>query len=147
MKKITVAVGNVTGTNGATVSLNADAGGLPGAVIKKGAFDKHAAAIAEARETRGMAVVAGGQTDDREGWFVPPTFAESEDPKSKLMTEEIFGPVVTAYVYPDAHDRSKWERTDRFKTERMCRDAAREQIARLPQPKKAAFKCVELQPV
>jgi hypothetical protein len=53
----------------------------------------------------------------------------------------------SAYVYPDARDRTKWERTDRFKTERMCRDAAREQIARLPQPKKAAFKCVELQPV
>jgi hypothetical protein len=53
----------------------------------------------------------------------------------------------SAYVYPDARDPTKWERTDRFKTERMCRDAAREQIARLPQPNKAAFKCVELQPV
>jgi hypothetical protein len=53
----------------------------------------------------------------------------------------------SSYVYPDARDRTNWERTDRFKTERMCRDAARESIARLPQPKKAAFKCVELQPV
>src|SRR5262245_11098057 len=41
-----------------------------GAVIKKTAFDKHAAAIAEARETRGMSVVAGGTCDDREGYFV-----------------------------------------------------------------------------
>jgi 1-pyrroline-5-carboxylate dehydrogenase len=73
-----------------------------GAVIKKGAFDKHTAAIAEARETRGMNVVAGGQTDDREGWFVRPTLITTEDPMVRHMKDEFFGPVVTLHVYPDA---------------------------------------------
>ena len=53
----------------------------------------------------------------------------------------------SAYVYPDANDRSHWERTDRFKTEGMCRRAAEESIAALPDPKKAAYRCVQLEPV
>ncbi|MEP6864349.1 MAG: L-glutamate gamma-semialdehyde dehydrogenase [Deltaproteobacteria bacterium] len=72
-----------------------------GAVIKKGAFDKHATAIAEARETRGMKVVAGGGTDDREGYFVKPTLITTEDPMVRHMQEELFGPIVTLHVYPD----------------------------------------------
>ena len=73
-----------------------------GAVIKKGAFDKHAAAIAEARETRGMSVFAGGKTDDKVGWFVHPTLLTTEDPNVRHMHEEFFGPIVTLHVYPDA---------------------------------------------
>jgi 1-pyrroline-5-carboxylate dehydrogenase len=77
-----------------------------GAVIKKTAFDKHTQAIAEARETRGMKVLAGGKTDDREGYFVHPTLLQTEDPKVRHMREEFFGPIVTLHVYPDAawHD-------------------------------------------
>lgn len=52
-----------------------------------------------------------------------------------------------AYVYPDAHDQSNWVRTDRFKTRRLCNRAAQESIARLPEPKKAAYKCMILEPV
>jgi 1-pyrroline-5-carboxylate dehydrogenase len=73
-----------------------------GAVIKKGAFDKHAAAIAEARETRGMKVLAGGHCDDREGWFVQPTLLQTDDPTVRHMRDEFFGPIVTLHVYPDA---------------------------------------------
>jgi 1-pyrroline-5-carboxylate dehydrogenase len=71
-----------------------------GAVIKKSAFDKHAAAIAEARGSRGMQVF-GGKTDDREGWFVHPTLITTEDPSVRHMKEEFFGPIVTLHVYPD----------------------------------------------
>ena len=78
-----------------------------GAVIKKGAWDKHTAAIAEARESRGMQVVAGGQTDDREGWFVRPTLVTTEDPMVRHMKDEFFGPIVTLHVYPD----SAWDDT------------------------------------
>jgi 1-pyrroline-5-carboxylate dehydrogenase len=46
-------------------------------------------------------VVAGGGVDDREGYFVEPTFIETTDPAHRLMREEIFGPVLTAWVYPD----------------------------------------------
>jgi 1-pyrroline-5-carboxylate dehydrogenase len=73
-----------------------------GAVIKQGAFEKHKQAIAEARETQGMAVVAGGGCDGREGWFVQPTLITTEDPMVRHMREEFFGPIVTLHVYPDA---------------------------------------------
>jgi len=73
-----------------------------GAVIKQTAFDKHKAAIAEARETPGMKVVAGGGCDDREGWFVQPTVITTEDPSVRHMRDEFFGPIVTLHVYPDA---------------------------------------------
>jgi 1-pyrroline-5-carboxylate dehydrogenase len=78
-----------------------------GAVIKKGAFDKHAAAIAEARETRGMSILAGGGCDDREGWFVQPTLIQTDDPSVRHMKDEFFGPIVTLHVYPD----NAWQET------------------------------------
>lgn len=72
-----------------------------GGVIKQSAFDRHAAAIAEARETGGMKVLAGGTCDARDGWFVRPTFITTEDPSVRLMRDELFGPIVTAHVFPD----------------------------------------------
>jgi 1-pyrroline-5-carboxylate dehydrogenase len=78
-----------------------------GAVIKKGAFDKHAAAIAEARETRGMKVFAGGTCDDKDGYFVHPTLLTTDDPNVRHMKEEFFGPIVTLHVYPD----NAWDET------------------------------------
>jgi 1-pyrroline-5-carboxylate dehydrogenase len=78
-----------------------------GAVIKQTAFDKHQAAIAQARETPGMKVVAGGGCDGREGWFVQPTLITTDDPDVRHMREEFFGPIVTLHVYPD----SAWHET------------------------------------
>ncbi len=78
-----------------------------GAVIKQGAFDKHQAAIAEARETPGMRVVAGGGCDGKTGWFVQPTLIVTDDPHVRHMREEFFGPIVTLHVYPDA----QWKET------------------------------------
>jgi 1-pyrroline-5-carboxylate dehydrogenase len=51
--------------------------------------------------------VAGGKTDDKNGYFVQPTLIETEDPGYRLLCEEIFGPVVTTHVYEDA----RWEET------------------------------------
>ncbi|MGE0547371.1 MAG: L-glutamate gamma-semialdehyde dehydrogenase [Kofleriaceae bacterium] len=79
----------------------ADFTNFMGAVIKQTAFDKHAAAIAEARDTKGMKVIAGGGTDGKDGWFVQPTLITTEDPNVRLMRDELFGPIVTAHVYPD----------------------------------------------
>ncbi len=73
-----------------------------GAVIKQTAFDKHQAAIAEARDTAGMKVLAGGHCDGREGFFVQPTILTTEDPMVRHMRDEFFGPIVTVHVYPDA---------------------------------------------
>jgi len=72
-----------------------------GAVIKASSFEKHQQAIAEARETAGMKVIAGGSCDAREGWFVQPTLITTEDPMVRHMQDEFFGPIVTLHVYPD----------------------------------------------
>ncbi len=85
----------------------ADFSNFMGAVIKKAAFDKHAAAIAEARSTKGMKVLAGGECNDKEGWFVQPTLLTTEDPSVRHMRDEFFGPIVTLHVYPDG----AWEDT------------------------------------
>jgi 1-pyrroline-5-carboxylate dehydrogenase len=76
-----------------------------GAVINERQFAKHRAALAQARG-EGL-VLAGGNTDDSTGWFVDPTLLEVSDPRSPFMTEELFAPVLTTYVYDD----SDWEKT------------------------------------
>ncbi|MBW3604264.1 MAG: L-glutamate gamma-semialdehyde dehydrogenase [Actinobacteria bacterium] len=72
-----------------------------GAVIDEPAFRKHADAIAEATDG-GAKVLVGGGTDDEVGWFVEPTVLVSEDPQSLTMSTELFGPILTVYVYDDA---------------------------------------------
>ncbi|NOY25562.1 MAG: aldehyde dehydrogenase family protein, partial [Oligoflexia bacterium] len=69
-----------------------------GAVIDKRAFDKHCAYLDLARDT--AKIVAGGQADGSVGYFVQPTLVEVDDPKHRMMREEIFGPIMTAWVYP-----------------------------------------------
>jgi 1-pyrroline-5-carboxylate dehydrogenase len=64
-------------------------------------FDKHSRALDEARSGNGLEVVAGGDADDSTGYFVRPTVVRAEDPKSRLIREELFGPIVTIYVYPE----------------------------------------------
>ena len=80
-----------------------------GAVIDKSAFATQRDAIAEAREA-GAEIVTGGTTDDSEGWFVEPTVIKTDDPEFRLMRDELFGPVVTAYVY----DERRWDDTLRL---------------------------------
>jgi 1-pyrroline-5-carboxylate dehydrogenase len=85
----------------------ADFSNFMGAVIDDKSWRNIGSYVQSAKESSAMKIAAGGDLDDGQGWFVKPTFVESEDPKSKLMQEEIFGPVVTAYVYPDG----KWRET------------------------------------
>ena len=80
-----------------------------GAVIDGNAFRQHREAIEEAKAA-GRKIVAGGTTDDSEGFFVEPTVIETSDPDDRLLREELFGPIVTAFVYPD----SKWQDTLRL---------------------------------
>jgi 1-pyrroline-5-carboxylate dehydrogenase len=70
-----------------------------GAVIDERAFDRITGHIAEARGT--ARIVAGGDADKGTGYFIAPTLIETDDPALRQMREEIFGPVVTAYVYDD----------------------------------------------
>jgi len=71
------------------------------AVIDKDAFDKITKYIEFAREDPDLEILCGGTYDDSEGYYIQPTVVQAKDPRSKLMCEEIFGPVVTVYVYPE----------------------------------------------
>jgi 1-pyrroline-5-carboxylate dehydrogenase len=70
------------------------------AVIDRGAFDRVKGYLELAK--REAKVLAGGGCDDREGFFVEPTVVQTTNPRHRLMEEEIFGPVLTVFVYPDA---------------------------------------------
>jgi 1-pyrroline-5-carboxylate dehydrogenase len=77
-----------------------------GAVIDDKSFARQREAIEHARGNNAD-VIAGGGTDDSEGYFVEPTVIETRDPRDRLMQEEFFGPIVTTYVYP----ADEWEET------------------------------------
>jgi len=81
------------------------------AVIDKAAFDKIVSYIEFARKSPDAEIIAGGVYDDRTGYFIHPTVIRAEKPDFKTMVEEIFGPVLTLFVYDD----------DRFEeTLRLC---------------------------
>ncbi len=71
------------------------------AVIDKVSFDKITQYIEHAKHDDTYEVIFGGNYDDSKGYFIDPTIILSKDPYSKLMKEEIFGPVLTVYVYED----------------------------------------------
>ncbi|KIY66687.1 delta-1-pyrroline-5-carboxylate dehydrogenase [Cylindrobasidium torrendii FP15055 ss-10] len=72
-----------------------------GPVINRVAFDKITGYIKKAKDAGGE-ILAGGSGDDSKGFFVQPTVILSKDPKSVTIVEEIFGPVLTLYVFDDA---------------------------------------------
>ena len=76
-------------------------------VIDKRAFDKITGYIQRAKENENCEIVVGGGSNEEIGWFIEPTIIVTKDPKSESMVEEIFGPVLTIYVYDD----NKFEET------------------------------------
>lgn len=72
-----------------------------GAVIDAKAFEKISGYIDHARRSDDHQLLAGGNCDDSEGYFIEPTVVQAAAPDSKLMCEEIFGPVLTLYRYED----------------------------------------------
>lgn len=78
-----------------------------GAVIDAAAFRRLSGAIDEAKSSGGYEIVAGGTYSDETGYFIQPTIVVSSDPRSRLMREELFGPVLTLFVYAD----EDWEKT------------------------------------
>jgi 1-pyrroline-5-carboxylate dehydrogenase len=71
------------------------------AVIDEKAFEKITGYIDRAKEHDDVEVIAGGHYDSTEGWFIQPTVILSRDPQYESMQEEIFGPVLTIYLYDD----------------------------------------------
>lgn len=77
------------------------------AVIDEKAFKSITAYIETAKKDKKAKILAGGQYSSAEGYFIQPTLIEAKDPKFVTMCEEIFGPVLTIYVY----DENKFEQT------------------------------------
>lgn len=77
------------------------------AVIDERSFDKISSYLANAKKDKDATIWVGGETDKTKGYFVQPTIIEAKDPKYVTMCEEIFGPVLTVYVY----DAEKFEET------------------------------------
>lgn len=84
-----------------------DFGNFVNAVIDERSFDKIAAYIDGEKKNPKAEIISGGNYDKSEGYFIEPTVIVTTDPKSTTMCEEIFGPVLTVYVYED----DQWEET------------------------------------
>jgi 1-pyrroline-5-carboxylate dehydrogenase len=83
----------------------ADFRNFMGAVIDQKAFTKISEYLDDAK--RNARILSGGTAKGEDGYFIEPTLVETEDPGYRCLCEEIFGPVVTAYVYPD----DEWQET------------------------------------
>lgn len=78
-----------------------DFGAFFSAVIDDKSFARIKSWLDRAKSSPGLKVIAGGNCDDRMGYFVEPTIIETSDPRDAIMSEEIFGPVLSVYVYPE----------------------------------------------
>lgn len=85
----------------------ADFRNFMGAVIDRRAWDRLTGYLARAKQDAGVTILAGGGANAERGFFVEPTLIQVEDPRYRTMCEEMFGPVLTAYVYPD----QRWAET------------------------------------
>jgi len=80
-----------------------DTSNFVNAVISERAFDKIASYIDYAKAQPDAEIITGGTYDKSVGYYIAPTTVVTTNPKFRTMVEEIFGPVLTIYVYPDAH--------------------------------------------
>ena len=72
------------------------------AVIHKGAFDRLVFTIEKIKKDKDVEIIAGGNYDDSKGYFIEPTVVVTTNPNYDTMNRELFGPLVTIYIYPDA---------------------------------------------
>ncbi len=109
-----------------------------GAVIDRASFETQTEAIEEARADGESEIVVGGEASDEDGWFVRPTVVMTKDPGFRLLRDELFGPVVTTYVYPDSDYEQTLDLIDEattygltgavFATERRAIDVAERRL-------------------
>ena len=98
-EKLVAAMGSITqGNCSDTAALNS----FMGPVIHEQSFNKLSGAIDQAKSDSELEIIAGGIYDKSAGFFVLPTLIETTNPNHEFMTKEFFGPLLTAYVYPDA---------------------------------------------
>jgi len=97
-------IGNINSISMGDVS---DFRNFVGAVIDRASFKKLTGYLEEVRRSSDAQIIAGGETDDSIGYFIRPTLIHARRPDYRTMCEELFGPVVTLYVYPE----KEWEST------------------------------------
>ena len=97
-------IGNINSISMGDVS---DFRNFVGAVIDRASFKKLTGYLDEVRRSSDAQIIAGGETDDSIGYFIRPTLIHARRPDYRTMCEELFGPVVTLYVYPE----KEWEST------------------------------------
>ena len=97
-------IGNINSISMGDVS---DFRNFVGAVIDRASFKKLTGYLDEVRRSSDAQIIAGGETDDSIGYFIRPTLIQARRPDYRTMCEELFGPVVTLYVYPE----KEWEST------------------------------------
>jgi 1-pyrroline-5-carboxylate dehydrogenase len=85
----------------------ADFRNFMGAVIDEKSFKKITSYIDDARHSPDAEILVGGESDSSEGYFIRPTIIQAKQPDYRTMCEEIFGPVLTVYVYPE----ERWAET------------------------------------
>ncbi len=73
------------------------------AVIDEKSFDKLVKYIEAAKKDSNVEIIAGGNYDKSKGWFIEPTIIVTKDPNYVTMCEELFGPVLTIYVYDETN--------------------------------------------
>jgi 1-pyrroline-5-carboxylate dehydrogenase len=93
----------VSAVNSLTMGdLGTDLSLFMGAVIDDKAFADHADALARAKTRPSIQVLAGGGTNDADGWFVQPTVLAGTDPTDEIFTTEYFGPILSVHIFDDA---------------------------------------------
>jgi 1-pyrroline-5-carboxylate dehydrogenase len=102
----------VEGVNSFKIGTTEDFGNFINAVIDEKSFDRIAQYITEAKNNKDVDILVGGDFDKSNGWFIHPTIIETKDPKYVTMCEEIFGPVLTIYIYEDAKFEATLELVD-----------------------------------
>lgn len=102
-------VKEIMGTQLASIKVGSpeDPSNFVNAVIHKGSFEKCEKYIKNAQSASDAEIIFGGKCEGTKGWFVEPTVILTTNPKYPSMTEEIFGPILTIYVYED----EKWAET------------------------------------
>ena len=90
-----------------------DLSNFTSAVIDQRAFSKHVQALERARDSADAKIIAGGVTDDQEGWYVRPTLIISDNPRNDIFITEYFGPILGIHVFDDAEFEIILDEVDR----------------------------------
>ena len=103
----------IDATEGLKVGDVRDFSNFTSAVIDRRAFTKHVEAIERARDSADAKIIAGGVTNDSEGWYVRPTLIMSDNPRNEIFATEYFGPILGIYVFDDADFEATLDEVDR----------------------------------